>query len=233
MANKELIRVQNLSVSYDDKVALEDVNISFYDDDFVGIIGPNGGGKSTLVKAILGLLPHRGSIHYAPEVTHKGTIGYMPQQNLFDRAFPISVEELILSGLQGQKGVRRKYTAADRGRVAEIVTLLGIEAFAHKAIGELSGGELQRALLGRAIISEPKMLILDEPANFVDSKFENELYELLAELNKRMTIVMVSHNAAAISKYARRVISVNRTAQCYSTAELSADKMEVCHHIDY
>jgi zinc transport system ATP-binding protein len=233
MANKELIRVDNLSVSYDDKVALEDVNISFYDDDFVGIIGPNGGGKSTLVKAILGLLPHRGSIHYAPEVAHKGTIGYMPQQNLFDRAFPISVEELILSGLQGQKGVRRKYTAADRGRVAEVVALLGIEAFAHKAIGELSGGELQRALLGRAIISEPKMLILDEPANFVDSKFENELYELLAELNKRMAIVMVSHNAAAISKYARRVISVNHTAQCYSTTELSADKMEVCHHIDY
>lgn len=223
MANKELIRVDNLSVSYDDKVALEDVNISFYDDDFVGIIGPNGGGKSTLVKAILGLLPHRGSIHYAPEVAHKGAIGYMPQQNLFDRAFPISVEELILSGLQGQKGVRRKYTAADRGRVAEVVALLGIEAFAHKAIGELSGGELQRALLGRAIISEPKMLILDEPANFVDNKFERELYELLAELNKRMAIIMVSHDVGTITTFVKNVVCVNRTVHRHPTAELTPE----------
>ncbi len=229
MANKEIIRVENLSVSYDDKIALEDVNISLFEGDFVGIIGPNGGGKSTLMKAILGLLPYRGAIHYAPEVADKGAIGYMPQQNLFDRAFPISAEELILSGLQGQKGLRRKYTTADKARVAEIVALLGIEAFAHKAIGELSGGELQRALLGRAIISEPKVLILDEPSNFVDTKFESELYDLLTQLNKRMAIVMVSHNIAAVKHLVRRVVCVNRTVHSHPVEELTPELLVSYH----
>lgn len=214
MEQNELIRIENLSVTYDGKMALEGVNLSLSEGEFVAIVGPNGGGKSTLVKAILGLVPYAGAIEFAPEVADRAAIGYMPQMNNFDRAFPISVGELILSGLQGDKGhAWGRYSAADKAKVADVARLLGIEALVGKAIGELSGGELQRALLGRAIISEPKVLVLDEPANFIDPKFEGELYELLTELNKRITIVMVSHDEAAVRSLAHRVVCINRTIQ--------------------
>ena len=214
MEQNELIRIENLSVTYDGKMALEGVNLSLSEGEFVAIVGPNGGGKSTLVKAILGLVPYCGRIEFAPEVADRAAIGYMPQMNNFDRAFPISVGELILSGLQGDKGhAWGRYSAADKARVADVARRLGIEALVDKAIGELSGGELQRALLGRAIISEPKVLVLDEPANFIDPKFEGELYELLTELNKRITIVMVSHDEAAVRSLAHRVVYINRTIQ--------------------
>lgn len=214
MEQNELIRIENLSVTYDGKTALEGVDLSLCEGEFVAIVGPNGGGKSTLVKAILGLVPYCGRIEFAPEVADRAAIGYMPQMNNFDRAFPISVGELILSGLQGDKGhAWGRYSAADKAKVADVARLLGIEALVGKAIGELSGGELQRALLGRAIISEPKVLVLDEPANFIDPKFEGELYELLTELNKRITIVMVSHDEAAVRSLAHRVVCINRTIQ--------------------
>ena len=203
-----------MSVTYDGKTAIEGVNLSLSEGEFVAIVGPNGGGKSTLVKAILGLVPYAGAIEFAPEVADRAAIGYMPQMNNFDRAFPISVGELILSGLQGDKGhIWGRYSAADKAKVTEVACRLGIEALVGKAIGELSGGELQRALLGRAIISEPKVLVLDEPANFIDPKFEGELYELLTELNKRITIVMVSHDEAAVRNLAHRVVCINRTIQ--------------------
>lgn len=214
MEQNELIRIENLSVTYDGKTALEGVNLSLSEGEFVAIVGPNGGGKSTLVKAILGLVPYAGAIEFAPEVADRAAIGYMPQVNNFDRAFPISVGELILSGLQGDKGhAWGRYSAADKAKVADVARRLGIEALVGKAIGELSGGELQRALLGRAIISEPKVLVLDEPANFIDPKFEGELYELLTDLNKRITIVMVSHDEAAVRNLAHRVVCINRTIQ--------------------
>lgn len=213
MEQNELIRIENLSVTYDGKMALEGVNLSLSEGEFVAIVGPNGGGKSTLVKAILGLVPYCGRIEFAPEVADRAAIGYMPQMNNFDRAFPISVGELILSGLQGDKRhAWGRYSAADKAKVAEVARLLGIYTLIDKAIGELSGGELQRALLGRAIISEPKVLVLDEPANFIDPKFEGELYELLTELNKRITIVMVSHDEAAVRSLAHRVVCINRTS---------------------
>ncbi len=211
-----------MSVFYDNQKALEDVNISFYADDFVGIIGPNGGGKTTLVKAILGIVPHSGSVSIAPEVAECG-IGYMPQQHLFDKDFPISVEELVLSGLQREKGVFGRYTTTDRRKVKAILEELSIENLANKSVGELSGGQLQRALLGRAIISEPKLLILDEPANFVDNRFEGELYALLAELNKRMAIIMVSHDVGTITTVVKNVVCVNRTVHRHPTAELTPE----------
>lgn len=223
MTQRELIRVEHLSVSYDNRCVLEDVDLSIFEGEFVGIIGPNGGGKSTLVKAILGLIPHSGEIHYDECVANRAAIGYMPQQNHFDKAFPISVEELILSGLQGTKGPLSLYTKADKAKVKVTMEQLSIKHLQNKAIGELSGGELQRALLGRAIISEPKLLILDEPANFVDTRFESELNELLAELSKRTTIVMVSHDVSAIRRLAQRVVCVNRRAHTHTIDELTPE----------
>lgn len=228
MSPKEIVKISNLSVCYDGEVALEDVNISFYADDFVGMIGPNGGGKSTLVKAILGLVPYEGQVEIAKEVA-VGGIGYMPQQHLFDKDFPISVEELVLSGLQRNKGLLCRYSKDDKQRVKVILDELGIEELSTKCVGELSGGQLQRALLGRAIISEPKLLILDEPANFVDNRFENELYTLLAELNKRMAIIMVSHDVGTITTVVKNVVCVNRTVHRHPTAELTPELLEGYH----
>lgn len=228
MNSKEIIRIEHLAVSYDGNEALQDVNISFYEGDFVGIIGPNGGGKSTLVKSILGLVPHSGTIEFLGELEGRHRIGYMPQQNQFDKSFPISVSELILSGLQARKGLRR-YSREDKAKVESVLGLLDIEGLKDKQIGELSGGELQRALLGRAIISEPKLLILDEPANFVDNQFESELYALLERLSERMAIIVVSHDVGTITSLVRSVVCVNRTVHRHPTAELTPELLENYH----
>lgn len=228
MRDKEIIKIEHLSVSYEGREALRDVNISFYEGDFVGIIGPNGGGKSTLIKSILGLVPYEGKISFCGAIAGRHHIGYMPQQNLFDKGFPISVYELILSGLQSNKGLRR-YSREDKDNVQSTLELLGIKHLSDKQIGELSGGELQRALLGRAIISEPRLLILDEPSNFVDNQFEGELYALLAKLSERMAIIVVSHDVGTITSLVRSVVCVNRTVHRHPTAELTPELLENYH----
>ncbi len=210
--NKILISVRGLTVSYDGTTALDKVSLDIFENDFLGIIGPNGGGKTSLVRAILGNISYQGSVKYAPELFRgrERLIGYLPQQNVFDRAFPISVTETVLSGLQGRKRFRTRYTSEDRRRVSELLERTGIGEVADRAIGEISGGQMQRALLCRAIISEPRLLILDEPANFVDNQFENELYRILQELNRRMAIVMVSHDLGTISSVVKSIVCVNR-----------------------
>lgn len=229
MNSKEIVVINNLSVCYDNQhTALQCVDISFYEDDFVGIIGPNGGGKSSLVRAIMGLIPYSGSIRFQGGLEGRHHIGYMPQLHGFDKSYPISVEELVMSGLQAQKGLKR-YSKADREKTQLILEKLGIKSLASKQIGELSGGELQRALLGRAIISEPKLLILDEPANFVDNQFEKELYALLEELNKQMAIIVVSHDVGTITSLVKNVVCVNRTVHRHATAELTAELLDNYH----
>ncbi len=228
MNRREIIKINNLFVSYEGREALRDVNISFYEGDFVGIIGPNGGGKSTLVKSILGLVPYEGEVSFCGKVAGRHNIGYMPQQNLFDKSFPISVAELVLSGLQSGKGLCR-YTVKDKTKVQAILELVGVKHLRNKQIGELSGGELQRALLGRAIISEPALLILDEPANFVDNQFEGELYALLERLSERMAIIVVSHDVGTITSLVRSVVCVNRTVHRHPTAELTPELLENYH----
>ena len=148
-------------------------------------------------------------------------IGYLPQQVTFDREFPISVLEVVLSGLQSEKSFARRYTKADTTKAMELLESMNIASIADKLIGEISGGQMQRTLLCRAIISEPKLLILDEPANFVDSRFESELYNILKELNKRMAIVMVSHNINAISSAVKSIVCVNRTTHRHNSNTLS------------
>ena len=172
-----LVTMRGVSVAYDGYEALQGVNLEIGDNDFLGVIGPNGGGKTTLVKAILGTVPHTGEIRLAPELFRgkERLIGYMPQLSDFDRAFPISVLEVVLSGLQGRRGFRSRYTREDREKAMGLLASSGIADTARNPIGEVSGGQMQRALLARAVISDPKLLILDEPANFVDNKFEKEI----------------------------------------------------------
>lgn len=225
----DLVTLHDVGVGYDGVHVLEHVNLSVGERDFLGIIGPNGGGKTTLVKAILGSIPHSGEIRFAPELserTGRPLIGYLPQQPVFDRSFPISVTEVVLSGLQAVKGFSRRYTAADRDRAAELLEMTGIAATARRPVGEISGGQMQRALLCRAIIAEPRLLILDEPANFVDNRFENELYKLLQRLNERMAVVMVSHDIGTITSVVKEIVCVNRTVHRHRSNVITEEQLQ-------
>lgn len=225
--NTPLVSLRQVSVRYDVTYALEGVDLDIYPDDFLGIIGPNGGGKTTLVKAILGTVPYSGTIEYSPALLRgrERLIGYMPQQTAFDRSFPISVEEVVLSGLQARKGFFWSYTRGDRTDVGRLLREAGIEGIARRAIGEISGGQMQRALLCRAIISQPRMLILDEPANFVDNRFENELYALLERLSARMAIVMVSHDIGTVTSVVRSIVCVNRRVHRHDSNLITEEQL--------
>lgn len=224
---KALVSLRDVSVAYDGHDVLQHVDLDIFPNDFLGVIGPNGGGKTTLVQAIVGNIPHRGSITYAPELFRgkERLIGYMPQQTTFDRNFPISVVEVVMSGLQGQRKFFARYTSRDRQRATELLRSAGIERIADRPVGEISGGQMQRALLCRAIISEPRLLILDEPANFVDNRFENELYRMLADLNRRMAIVMISHDLGTITSVVRNIVCVNYHVHRHDSNVISEEQL--------
>ncbi len=215
---QKLVEIRDLTVRYGNLTAVDRANLDIFDNDFIGIIGPNGGGKSTLVKAIMGTVPYSGEITLGKPILNGGKplIGYMPQITTIDKAFPISVREVVLSGLQNSKGFLHRYANRDKLRVDELLSDTGILDIASRPLGELSGGQLQRALLCRAVISDPKLLILDEPANFVDNKFENELYSLLRRLNERMAVVMVSHDLGTISSFVKSIEELNAAWQAAS-----------------
>lgn len=225
---ESIVQLRNVSVQYEETTALEGVSLDIYHDDFLGVIGPNGGGKTTLVKAILGAITHSGDIAYSPTLSERGhrLIGYLPQQAEFDRSFPISVLEVVMSGLQAEKGVLKRYTSTDRKRAMELLDMAGVGHIANRQISEISGGQMQRALLCRAVILEPKLLILDEPTNFVDNQFENELYTLLHRLNERMAIVMVSHDLGTITSVVKSIVCVNRTVHRHDSNIITAEQLE-------
>lgn len=222
-----LVTLRDVGVTYDGVEALEHVNLEIGEKDFLGVIGPNGGGKTTLVKAILGTVPHTGEVKLAPELFRgsERLIGYMPQISNFDRAFPISILEVVMSGLQGRRGFRSRYTKADRSKALQLLNEAGIAEAARHPVGEVSGGQLQRALLCRAIIAEPRLLILDEPTNFVDNKFEKALYDSLRELNKRMAIVMVSHDIGTITSVVKEIVCVNRHVHRHHSNILTEEQL--------
>ena len=173
---KPIIEIKNLNAGYDGRTVLRDVNLTVYDRDFLGIIGPNGGGKTTLIKCILGLLkPLSGEISFTSSRTAGNlqlTMGYLPQYNSIDRKFPITVGEVILSGLSSKKSLISRFTKEHKEKAHQVIVRMGLEGLEERAIGALSGGQLQRALLGRAIISDPEVVILDEPSTYIDKRFE-------------------------------------------------------------
>lgn len=225
-----LIEIRSLSAAYDHRTVLHDVNLTVYQNDFLGIIGPNGGGKTTLIKCILGLLPlTSGSILFKDNASGAFTanrsaltMGYLPQYSSIDRKFPISVEEVILSGLSAKKPLASRFTASQREKVTHIIARMGLEGLERRSIGELSGGQLQRALLGRAIISDPQLLILDEPSTYIDKRFEARLYELLAEINKECAIILVSHDIGTVLQQVKSIACVNETLDYHPASEAGA-----------
>lgn len=223
-----LISLKDVSVGYDDRQkVLDHVNLDILPNDFIGVIGPNGGGKTTLVKTILKALPYSGEVQYSPVIGSDGyrAIGYLPQVSDIDKSFPISVCEVVLSGLQARKRLFGRYSAADKAKALQQLDLCGIESIARRPIGELSGGQLQRTLLCRALISDPKVLILDEPANFVDNKFEKELYAILRQLNDRMAIIMVSHDLGTITSHVKSIVCVNRHVHRHNSNVITPEQL--------
>lgn len=198
----QLIEVKDLEVKYDNVVALHSVNLTVSDGDFIGIIGPNGGGKTTLVKAILGLVnPSKGNI---TRLVNGLKIGYLPQVATIDKRFPLSVVNVVCSGVNTKPKLVRE-------RALELLNMAGIANKAESLIGELSGGQMQRVLLCRALIQEPQLLILDEPTTYVDANFERNFYELLHQLNEKLAIMMVSHDLGMITQHVKTIACVNRS----------------------
>ncbi|MDO9258220.1 MAG: ABC transporter ATP-binding protein [Bacteroidales bacterium] len=205
----ELIKLDNVTAGYDNGIVLRDVSLTVYDRDFIGVIGPNGGGKTTLIKLILGLIkPLSGTIQRFDN--QEGSfIGYLPQQSQIDRKFPITVQDIVLSGLMSAgKGLSR-YTSKDKKQAFDLLGQMGIGHLAKRTAGELSGGQLQRVFICRALISSPKLLILDEPNTFVDNRFEHEMYELLQQFNQKMAIMIISHDVGTISYFVKTIACVN------------------------
>ena len=222
---KPLLELISVSVSYE-FTALENVVLKVMENDFIGIIGPNGGGKTTLLKAILGLVPIRGKIVFSPELQGGKKIGYLPQISTGDHSFPLTVTDVVLSGLMLHKGFVPVMTAADKARAATVIDVLGLRQLADSPLSGLSGGQLQRVFLGRAVIGDPKLLLLDEPGSFVDSNFEHDFYEKLRILNKRMAILMVSHDIGTISSHVRSFACVNRNLHYHPSSEISNEQLQ-------
>ncbi len=208
---KPLVHINHVTFAYDREPVLEEVDLKIFDHDFIGMIGPNGGGKSTLIRIIMGILqPDKGKLYFREDLPRlKRPIGYLPQVKNIDRRFPITVMDVVRSGSL-MRHIPFSSASSERERALELMEEMGIEDLRQKAIGELSGGQMQRAFLCRALISDPRLLILDEPDTFVDNRFEGELYEKLRLLNEKMAILLVSHDVGIISGYVRSIACVNR-----------------------
>ncbi|MDX2430716.1 MAG: ATP-binding cassette domain-containing protein [Bacteroides sp.] len=220
-----IVQIRNLDAGYQGNLVLNKVSLSIMENDFIGIIGPNGGGKTTLLKVLMGLMkPLKGSIEYSID---RSEIGYLPQGNQLDERFPITVREVVASGLNDGFQSRIRLNQSSREELEKTLSKTGLEKLQARPIGKLSGGELQRTLLARAIVSSPRLLVLDEPDTHVDNRFEMELYQLLHELNQRMTILLVSHDIGTISPYIKSIACVNRDLHYHASNEINEEQLKV------
>jgi zinc transport system ATP-binding protein len=230
---REVISVRHLWAGYDGETVLEDVNLSVKDLDFIGLIGPNGGGKTTLIKVLMGLLlPTQGEVRILGRSVKEGRqyIGYVPQVVQFDRDFPVSVWDVALMGRLGKRRLLQRYTAEDEEVVAEALRQVEMLNLRNRPIGELSGGQRQRAYIARALATEPKILFLDEPTASVDPQVSTSIYELLSRLNDYVTILMISHDMSAISAHVKTVGCLNRRLFYHGEKQITPDMLEAAYH---
>jgi len=221
-----VIEVKNLTTGYDGQIVLEDINLTVHQSDFIGLIGPNGGGKTTLLKVLLGLLkPISGEVRIMGGSIDEGrcTIGYVPQLVEMDRIFPIRVWEVVLMGLLGCRKPFAQISDAEREVIRTALSRVGMEELQNRAIGDLSVGQRQRVYIARALVTNPSILLLDEPTASVEPQVALNIYEMLADLNKTVTIIMVSHDMSAVSSYVKTIGCLNRKLHYHGSKEITQE----------
>ncbi len=227
-----IIRLENVSFSYNHQPVLEDVNLSVSPGDFLAVIGPNGSGKTTLMKIILGLLSaHSGRVEVLgghPQDVAR-SIGYVPQQYDFKPDFPITVEQVVLMGLAHASRTGWRYNADDKKRAAAALEQVEMQELGARRIGELSGGQIQRVIIARALVAGPRLLLLDEPTSNIDPHGTFCFYEFLSDLNKFITIVIVSHDIHIVTSKVKSVACVNQRLFYNSRPELTPEMLTLMY----
>ena len=228
---ERIVSIKDLWIFRGGHVVLESISLELFAGDFLGIIGPNGGGKSTLLKVMLGLIkPDRGEIRLfgIHPAAARNRVGYMPQKNIFDPSFPIKVLDVVLMGRYSKKGLMRRYDSEDKAAALMALQSVGMQDRAHREIGALSGGEQQRVFVARSLVSDPRLLLLDEPTAGVDSAQQTDFYDLLCHLNRDLgiAIVLVSHDVTAISTYVSKIACLNQRLYYHGSMELSGEDIE-------
>lgn len=211
---------------------LEDVSLKIERGDFASVIGPNGGGKTTLVKLVVGLLkPTSGNLRVLGTTPEKARtrIGYMPQHAMMDPQFPVRVLDVVMMGRLKARPSVLGYSRADRRAAGGALAQVGLEDLGGRPFSALSGGQRQRVLLARALVTGPELLLLDEPASGLDQKVEQDFFDLLRELNRRLTIVLVSHDLGFVAGFVRTVICVHRQVDVHPTAELDGSTISAIY----
>jgi len=224
-----IVEIKDIWFAYNGQKVLEDVSLDIRQGDFIAMIGPNGGGKTTLLKLMLGLLkPGKGSIRVLGDATEKAShhIGYVSQDVNINRSFPITSVDVVLMGKLKPNKRWDRSAAQDRREALDALERMEIEAFADSKIGELSGGQRQRVFIARALVTKPKVLLLDEPTASIDAKGQAEFYSLLKELNEDIAILVVSHDLVAISTYVKSVACVNKRLHYHHHAEITGEMLE-------
>lgn len=221
--NKLLLKIEHLNVSYDNKLALIDACLTIHQNEFIGVIGPNGGGKTTLVRALLGLIKVQSGVftYYdknGDQTALAPVIGYLPQYTNIDRKFPISLKEMVHSGLPQYMP---KLLANER--VRKQIEQVGLLHKMNAHISEMSGGELQRGLLARALVSEPDLLILDEPGTYIDQRYKSVLMQLLEEIRKTCSILLISHDIGTIVSRVETVVCVHQELHVHTAKEINEE----------
>jgi len=226
MSNNPAIVIEDLTFSYGDVPVLEEVCLTVDQGSFCSIVGPNGGGKTTLLKLILGLLkPDRGRVSVLGGAAEKSwpRVGYMPQHARLDLQFPVNALDIVLMGRLGQGRNFGPFGEQDRNAAIDALRTMGLDEYVDRPLASLSGGQQQRVLIARARACNPDLLLLDEPKASLDLRMEGEFFELLGELNRRMTVIIVSHDLGFVSGFVNSCICVNRRVQVHPTSEITGE----------
>ena len=226
------IEIAHLWSGYNHEPILEDINLTVYEGDFIGLIGPNGGGKTTLFKVLLGLLPPwQGTVRIMNGSVRQGRryLGYVPQHLDCDRNFPITVWEVVMMGRLGRRRLLQPYSREDSKRVTEALQSVNMLPLRNRAIGTLSEGQRKRAYIARALVTDPKILLLDEPLASIDPHMEDHIYELLKQLNQHITILMISHDIGAIAACVKTVGCLNRKLFYHGDKEITPEMLEMVY----